>query len=131
MTGRQWTTVSPSSTSSSRSTPCVDGCCGPMSMVSSSRSSVRAINPSRDREVDRLTTQWLGSSQGVALPVVGQHDPLQIWMALELDAKQVEDFAFIPVRAWHERRNTRRVLVGARLEPQPRVRVQRIEQVDE
>ena len=30
MTGRTSVTVSPSSSSTSRSTPCVDGCCGPM-----------------------------------------------------------------------------------------------------
>src|ERR1700736_6462578 len=100
MMGRQWTTISPSSTSSSRSTPCVDGCCGPMLIVISSRSSaagtelvvrsVSAIHLSGYREIDGLAAERLGASERVALPVVGQHDPLQIRVALKLDTKQVE-----------------------------------------
>src|ERR1051325_1974111 len=121
MTGRHLTATSPSRTSSRRSTPCVDGCCGPMLMVRSSRSSVSAINPSRYREIDGLAAQGLSSSQGVALPIVGQHDPLQIGMARELDAKQVEDFAFIPVRARHNRGDARGLLVSSGFESEPRV----------
>src|SRR6266513_1979457 len=33
MSGVAFTTISPSSTSSSRNTPCVDGCCGPIEIV--------------------------------------------------------------------------------------------------
>src|SRR5258708_1598445 len=123
MIGRQWTTISPSSTSSSRSTPWVDGCWGPMLMVRSSRSSVSAIHPSRDHEIDRLAAQGLGSSQRVANPIVGQHDPLQVGMALKVNAEQIEDFAFVPVRAWHERGDARRLLVSPCFESQPGVLV--------
>src|SRR6185295_12042868 len=43
MSGVDFTTISPSSTSSSRNTPCVDGCCGPIEIVicvSSGRSTI-------------------------------------------------------------------------------------------
>src|SRR5215204_1559080 len=43
MSGVVFTTISPSSTSSKRSTPCVDGCCGPIEIVicvSSGRSTI-------------------------------------------------------------------------------------------
>ncbi len=46
MSGTALTTVSPSRTSSSRSTPCVDGCCGPSEIVisvSASGSGLRSI----------------------------------------------------------------------------------------
>src|SRR5215210_3441678 len=43
MSGVAFTTISPSSTNSKRSTPCVDGCCGPIEIVicvSSGRSTI-------------------------------------------------------------------------------------------
>src|SRR5215213_2437713 len=43
MSGVAFTTISPSSTNSRRSTPCVDGCCGPIEIVicvSSGRSTI-------------------------------------------------------------------------------------------
>src|SRR5919199_3274933 len=122
MTGRQRTTTSPSSTSSSRSTPWVDGCCGPMLTVSSSRcssgltssveptswvlvpgvpgrtsASARTIDVSRDGEVDGLRPEGFGASQRVALPVIGQHDALQVGVALEANTEQVEQLALVPV----------------------------------
>src|ERR671931_416164 len=103
MTGRHWTTTSPSSTSSSRSTPCVDGCCGPMLTVNSSRCSLRvsvaAIHVSGDGEVDRLGAERLGPAQRVALPVVGQHDAAQVRVTVEADPEQVEHLALVPVGA--------------------------------
>src|SRR5713101_5977788 len=110
MTGRQWTTTSPSRSSSSRSTPCVDGCWGPMLTVSSSRFSVgglvAAIHPPRDGEVDGLCAKRFRASQRVALPVVWQHDPCQIRVTFELDAEQVEQLTLVPVRASDDRRQT-------------------------
>src|SRR5213594_1732851 len=97
MTGRQWTTTSPSNWSSRRSTPCVEGCCGPMLTVSSSRASVCCINLPRDGEVDRLRAEWLAAAQRMALPVIGQHDALQVRMPREAHAEQIEHFAFVPV----------------------------------
>src|SRR5688500_15304647 len=43
MTGTHSTTFSPDSFSTSRSTPCVDGCCGPMLRMSSSVSSPSSV----------------------------------------------------------------------------------------
>src|SRR6266567_4013678 len=123
MTGRHLTTTSPSSVNSRRSTPCVDGCWGPMLIVSSSRGSaasvVVAIDLSRYRKVDRLRAERLCSPQRVALPVVGQHDAAQLRVALEFDAEQVVQLAFEPVRAGYQRGDARRFAIGAGLEAQP------------
>src|SRR5437773_10622080 len=97
MTGRQWTTTSPSRTSSSRNTPCVDGCWGPMLTVSSSCGSACAIDLPSNGEVHRLATEWLGPPQRVTDPLVGHHDARQVRMADELDPEQVEDLALVPV----------------------------------
>src|SRR5262245_1932578 len=107
MTGRQWTTTSPSSVSSSRSTPWVEGCCGPMLTVNSSRGaassgrasvpgrtrSVMSVDLSGDSEVDRLGAEGLGAPQRVTPPGVGQHDAPQIRVSRELDPEQVEHLA--------------------------------------
>src|SRR5258708_36442071 len=118
MTGRQWTITSPSRTSSSLSTPCVEGCCGPILTVSSSRfspTSIAAIHLPCDGEVDGLGPQGLAAAKGVGAPFVGHHDPAQIWVALELDAKQVEELALVPVGTRHDRGDAGRLTVGARL----------------
>src|SRR5579884_890435 len=129
MTGRQLTTSSPSTVSSRRSTPWVDGCCGPMLMCSSSRwasgggptwatptswvlvpgvpgrtsasvwVSVCAIDASRDGEIDRFGAERFGAPQRIPLPIVGQHDAAQVGMPIEADAEQVVDLAFVPVGA--------------------------------
>src|SRR6266542_4472070 len=120
MTGRQWTTTSPSNWSSRRSTPWVEGCCGPMLTVSSSRSLCSRVSGvgcrrshvlfpetrdlrhdtvslARHGEVDRLRAEWLAAAQRMALPVIGQHDALQVRMPREAHAEQIEHFAFVPV----------------------------------
>src|SRR5579859_1139385 len=144
MTGRQWTITSPSRTSSSRNTPWVDGCWGPMLTVSSSRSapstrsfvdggalSVVAIQPPRDREVDGLCAERLGAPQRVAAPLVGQQDPPEIGMVLELDTEQVEQLALVPVCAGHDARDAGGFTISARLQPQPGALLERIEQIDQ
>src|SRR5258708_22398152 len=121
-----------SNASSRLSTPWVEGCCGPILTVSNSRlsgsasslpkgatPSVVAICLPCHREIDGLGPERLRASQGVATPVVGEHDPPRIGVALELDAKQVEELAFVPVRARHDRGDAGRLTVGARFEPQP------------
>src|SRR5919202_4868051 len=146
MTGLQVTTSSPSSTSSTRSTPCVDGCCGPMLTRSRSGRSLivgatsatpiswvlvpgvpgrrsvsgRTIDLSRDGEIDGLAAKRFRAAQRVPHPLVGQHDALQVRVPVELDTEQVEDFALVPVRARNDRGKTWRAVVGARLEPQVR-----------
>src|SRR5919199_5615454 len=116
MTGRQATTTSPSSTSSTRKTPCVDGCCGPILTRSRSGRSLavggtsvraiscvlmpgvpgrrsvsgRTIDLSRDREIDGLAAKRFRAAQGMPHPLVGQHDALQLGVPIELDTEQVE-----------------------------------------
>src|SRR5579864_8423203 len=133
MTGRQWTTTSPSRVSSRRSTPCVDGCCGPMLTVSSSRlsGSVSAIRLPRHGEVDGLTAKWLGAPERVALPFVRQHDPLEIWMSLELNPEQVKELALVPIRARNCWRETGCLSIRRRLDAQPLMALQRVEEVRE
>src|SRR5438270_4166533 len=153
MTGLQWTTTSPSSVSSSRNTPCVDGCWGPILIVSSSRLSfsfataggrcrtlgaclsrpklllLTPVHPPGHREIDRLAAQRLGSPQRVALPLGRQHDAFEPRVTRKFDPKQVEQLAFIPVGARHERSDARRATIGARLEPQPPLSLHRMEQI--
>src|SRR4249919_72338 len=43
-------------------------------------------------------------AQRVAFPTVGQKNSLQVWMAVELNAKHVEGFAFQPVCRRPQRR---------------------------
>src|SRR5207248_2905839 len=105
----------------------------PMLTVSSSRSSVSvsvsAIRLSRDREVHWFAGERLGALQGITLPVVGQHDALQIRMPLELDAEQIKHFAFVPVGCWNHGGQTRRRAVSSRLYAYPFTPLHRIEQV--
>src|SRR5579864_3573360 len=114
MTGRQRTTTSPSSVSSNRSTPCVEGCCGPMLTVSRSRS-LTAIDPPRDGEVDGLAAERLSPPQREPFPAVRQHDPRQIGVTLEVDAKQIKELPLVPVGAWNLRRDARCLTVRGRL----------------
>src|SRR6266852_5287391 len=122
MTGRTSRTISPSSSSTSRSTPWVEGCWGPMLMVmrplSASSSSTKAPWE-RSSNVDSTRCFFMNASpsmpwrevlvldgdlphrvvlpQGVALPLVRHEDARQVGMALEDDAEQVVGLAFVPV----------------------------------
>src|SRR5262249_57898761 len=100
MIGFARSTVSPSSSSTTRSTPCVEGCCGPMFSV---MVSVRTIFHLLRRELleirighaavrrvvgerDLLVTERRILAQRPAFPGLGQQDPRQIGMALDHDA---------------------------------------------
>src|SRR6266852_3250740 len=120
--------TSPSRTSSRRSTPWVEGCCGPMLTVSSSRSpsaaptegastSVTAVDLSGHGEVDGLRAERLGAPQRVAAPIVGEHDAAQIGVALKVDAKEVEQFALVPVGAGDDGGDAGRIAIRARFDP--------------
>src|SRR6185436_8546307 len=131
MSGVAFTTISPSSTNSRRSTPCVDGCCGPIEIVicvSSGRSTIsncggivaELINISRGchgKKTDLLkairfvTPQWKIFAQCMSLPIVGQQDPSQIRMAVEDHAKQIECLALVPVCCLPNARHARHVRV--------------------
>src|SRR5262249_5997237 len=107
--GMAFTTVSPSSTSSRRSTPCVDGCCGPSETVisvSESGSGFRSIAIE-----DVSTTISLASivssvaldrevlAQRMALVIRRHQDPAQVGVAVEGDAEHVVHLALEPVRS--------------------------------
>src|ERR1700722_1448292 len=119
------TTRSPSSLSFTRSTPWVEGCCGPMFKIISSapRTVVLTLESSVVRgsliyigrpslTVHSLTTldaQVLANpigilfqnvvilAQRVALPFVGHQNARQVRMAFEDDSKHVVAFAFQPI----------------------------------
>src|SRR5215213_9731123 len=136
MTGLQATTISPSSSSSRRSTPWVDGCWGPMLMwsvcfggVIPNTEPLGPINFSRHREVHGLTADRLVATKRVARPVVGQHDPSQVGVTGEAHTKEVVDLTLVPIGAGEDRRNARGVGSGAGFQPQPGVFAQRVEKV--
>src|ERR1700709_254089 len=109
-------TSSPSSSTTSRSTPCVAGWCGPMLTVISSsvRSSLRSgvlsrsvLNPTSAVR-SAITALVVGEGDGLAADrevaplrpadvVVGQQDPGQVRMAAEDDPEEVVDLALLEV----------------------------------
>src|SRR4051794_29325294 len=98
-------TFSPSSFTMTRSTPCVDGCCGPMLRTSSVESRkvwamglLSALNAEvfLHPAVVHLNNVVV-LAQRMALPLVGHENALQTGMVGKLDAEHVEDFALQPV----------------------------------
>src|SRR5262245_56807288 len=135
MTTSASTTFSPSSRRTTRSTPCVLGCCGPMLITSSFVSNIapRTVSGCMNgallnlglflglpelQPVDRILHEELaGPFERIvfalrkSLPVVGHQDASAIRVAGEVDAEHVPHFAFEPVRRGpHARR--RRQAVG-------------------
>src|ERR1041384_479911 len=100
-------TFSPSSLRMTRSTPWVDGCCGPMFRTSSveSKNVASGIGWSLaafDTEVFLhppvvLLDDAVVLAQRIALPFFGHQDAPHVRMAGELDAEHVEDLALQPV----------------------------------
>src|SRR5262245_42586799 len=111
MIGLALTTVSPSSSSTTRSTPCVEGCCGPMfSVMVSVRTVLDLLGGERGeigrrhraagrvvREGHLLVAERRILAQRPALPVVGKQDAGEIGMAVEDDAVEVPRLALVPV----------------------------------
>src|SRR5947199_9040397 len=103
------TTISPSTMSSRRSTPCVEGCWGPILIIISS---VRRVLPVEVfmEGVSNISVRDLHSliefrdleilPEGVTVPVVGQEDAAEVGVSGEAYTKEVEGFALVPVRAW-------------------------------
>src|SRR5579871_585553 len=108
--------TSPSARTTKRSTPCVDGCCGPMLSVMSSVASApftsRCTSTSNPVRLMRLRLQQalprgddavvlLGLdevlAQRVPRPVLGHEDAAQIGMSVEGHAEEIEDLALLPV----------------------------------
>src|ERR1017187_4678999 len=100
-------TFSPSSLRMTRSTPWVDGCCGPILRTSSveSRKVASGILVSLtafDTQVFLhpaivLLDNSVILTQRVALPLLGKQDAAHVRMARELDAEHVEYFALQPI----------------------------------
>src|SRR3954468_17053034 len=114
MIGLHLTTTSPSSSSSTRSTPWVLGCCGPMLMwsvllmrgassviglASKLVAAAGAVRLTGHREIHRLAADRVVAPQRMAVPPVRHHDPGQVRVTVELDAEQVVDLALVPVGA--------------------------------
>src|SRR5215813_7545946 len=103
MIGLAASTVSPSSSSATRSTPCVEGCWGPMLSVMVSLRTVadllgskllqggRRLDASRGvvRERHLLVAERRILAQRPAHPVLGQQDARQVGMAGERDPVEV------------------------------------------
>src|SRR5579863_5068094 len=95
---------SPSSSKSTRSTPCVDGCCGPMlrTMVCSGPVAVCTVVMARvDLSPIAKSARALHGivlAEGVAFPIVRQEHAFQIGVAFKANAHQVKYRAFMPVR---------------------------------
>src|SRR5881409_2575304 len=103
--------VSPSSSSSKRSTPCVEGCCGPMlsvmrrdravvSAASAGASASVTITPGVSPSVmesDSGTCHRVVFPQRVAFPIFRHHDATEVRMVPKSDAEQVEHLALIPI----------------------------------
>src|SRR5262249_27955081 len=112
MIGLHATTFSPSSSSATRSTPCVLGCCGPMLSVMVSLRTVADLLGSEFLERRRrlqsprrvvgerhlLVAERRVLAQRPAHPVLGQQDAGQVRVAGELDAVEVVRLALVPVR---------------------------------
>src|SRR5256885_3291042 len=116
-------TISPSSLSRTRSTPCVLGWCGPM--LSSIHSvSGSCSGPYGSWATSLLTTDGVGLqpfeflitenhrlakrdvvlAQRKPLPGLRHEDAAQVRVAIEPDAQQVPGLAFVPVRGGPDRR---------------------------
>src|SRR5271154_1496507 len=132
------TTRSPSSFSFTRSTPCVEGCCGPMlRIISSAPNTVVVISLVWPFVIlfRRLAARLLAAldaqvfahpgrvlfqdvvilAQRVALPFVGQQDAFQIRMAFKDDAEHVVAFAFEPICHRPDFANARHRLILAEM----------------
>src|SRR5689334_3895076 len=114
--------TSPSARTTKRSTPCVDGCCGPMlsvmsSVVSPPPTASRCTSTSNPespiasglqqalpRRRDAVVLLRLDEvlAQRVPRPVLRHEDATEVGMAGEGDPEQVEDLPLLPVgRAPH------------------------------
>src|ERR1044072_9044904 len=101
-------TFSPSSFRITRSTPWVDGCCGPILSTSSVES--RKVDSGIPRSLTAFDVQVLLNpsyilrqnriilAQRVSYPLFGQKDAAHIRMPGEFDSEHVEHFALEPVR---------------------------------
>src|SRR2546426_5638684 len=118
MSGMASFITSPSARTTKRSTPCVEGCCGPMLRVMSSVARppsrvsrcTSTSNPARPISASRLQQALPRGRDAVILlgldevlaqrmprPVLRHEDAAEVRVALEDDAEQVEHLALLPV----------------------------------
>src|SRR5271157_795683 len=124
---------SPSSLRMTRSTPWVEGCCGPMLRTSSVESrkvvsgilaSLAAFNAQVfPHPALVLLNNGVVLAQRIALPFLGHQDAPQVRVAGELDAEHIECLALQPIgRQVHAHGGFRLVAVGnVSLDPHPLV----------
>src|SRR5437867_2289328 len=102
MSGTALTMTSPSTVRPTRSTPCVDGCCGPRLMNIWSvlrRPTVSACEAERSRSfIVAVLDVGVIFAQGMSLQEIGGQDLGQVRMPLVNHAEQVENLALLPVR---------------------------------
>src|SRR5258708_7170657 len=116
-------TFSPSSFRITRSTPWVEGCCGPMLRTNSVES--RKVWSGIPASLAAFNTQVflypflvlledpVVLAQRIPLPFLRQQDALHIRVPSKLDAEHIEDFAFQPVGCqMHIHRSLRLVAIG-------------------
>src|SRR5881397_1864512 len=118
MSGMASFITSPSARTTKRSTPCVEGCCGPMVRVMSSVERPPSLvsrctstsNPARPISASRLqqalprrrdAVVLLGLdevlAQRMARPVLGHEDAAEVRVVLEGDSEQVEHLPLLPL----------------------------------
>src|SRR5579863_7057116 len=110
MSGAAERIVSPSSSSTMRSTPWVEGCCGPMFSVirrgadglegSSSSAGIVAKLSSKDLFIGvavLIAVNRIVFAQRMPVPVDRHQNAHHVRMIAERDAEQIEYFAFMPV----------------------------------
>src|SRR5690348_3669445 len=110
MCGHTSRTISPSVRTRSLNTPCVDGCCGPILMSSSSVLSESCMRVGLEADVMICVPEKLPVTHAVifirllvvfakrvARPVIRQQDSRQVVMTLEHDSQHVVGLALVPV----------------------------------
>src|SRR6266567_7728497 len=134
-------TFSPSSFKITRSTPCVEGCCGPILRTNSveSRNVVSGMDLLAALDVQILPypalvllNQAVFLAQREAFPLFGEQDAAHVRVAFKLNAEHVEDLAFQPVCGGVHRRGRRRLeaIGDCGLDPDSFVPGEAIEDVD-
>src|SRR6202795_981501 len=98
------TIISPSSSRSTRNTPCVDGCCGPMlrTMACSGPVAVCTVVMAQVRtSPNQKSTRALHGiilAEQIAFPIVREQHAPQIGVPFKPYAQEVENLAFMPIR---------------------------------
>src|SRR5262245_8701726 len=143
MSGMALTTVSPSRTSSSRSTPCVEGCCGPNETVIRVSESGSGFRSNEIEDVGMaisfacilsVTLDGEVLAQRMALVIRRRQYPDQIRMAVESDAEHVINLSLQPVRRFPQithRRQARVVFFDEDFYPQPVIVIEGIKMISD